>query len=204
MFNSWFNPSRYKAFSFKTQKFSLRFKSVLVSSAVVCFLICSFKVNSACCWKLWFGSSKYLHAQIETCDLVYSYDYWGGCWKESHFFQRIEVGIYGIEVDKLGFHFSMLGFKIFERSILSCNLGMFLFASLVYNKDCSVLRGTVSNVLIVQLFGVFKYNFVFKDAIASELLIQVAISPISNEWSLIKNYIHPRFNGGVHFICFRL
>ena len=39
--NSCFNLSRYKVLSFKTQKFSLRFNSVLVSSAVVCFLIFS-------------------------------------------------------------------------------------------------------------------------------------------------------------------
>ena len=188
LFDFWFSPSGYKVFSFKTQKFSLLFKGVLVSSAVVCFLICSIKVNSACCWKLWFGLSKYLHAQIEACDLVYSYDYWGRCWKEFHFFQRIEVGIYGIEVDKLGFHFCMLGGKIFERYIFSCNLGMFLFASLAYNKDCSVLRGTVSNVLIVQLFVVFKYDFVFKDAIASKLLIQIGMSFVSNEWSFTKNF----------------
>ena len=69
LFNPWFNPSGYKVFSFKTQKFSLRFKSVLVSSAFACFLICSIKVNSACCWKSWFCLLKCLHAKIEASDL---------------------------------------------------------------------------------------------------------------------------------------
>ena len=69
-FNSWLNPSGCKVFSFKIQKSSLRFKSVLVSSRVVCFLICSIKVNSACCWKLWFCLLKCLHAEIEASDLA--------------------------------------------------------------------------------------------------------------------------------------
>ena len=51
-------------------QFSLLYKSVLVSSAVACFLICSIKVNSACCWKLWFCSMKCLHAEIEACELA--------------------------------------------------------------------------------------------------------------------------------------
>ena len=42
-----FISSRYKVFSFETQKFSLRFKSVLVSSAIFCFLIFSIIVDSA-------------------------------------------------------------------------------------------------------------------------------------------------------------
>ena len=57
--------------------------------------------------------------------------------------------MYGIVVDKLGFHFYMLGYEIFERLLLACNFGMCLFASLVYNKDCLVLTGMVSNVLLV-------------------------------------------------------
>ena len=42
LFNSWFNPSGYKVLSFSSEKYSL-------SSAVVCFLICSIKVNLAWC-----------------------------------------------------------------------------------------------------------------------------------------------------------
>ena len=68
--NDWFNPSGYKVFSFKTQKCSLHFKSVLVSLGVVCFLICSIKVNSAYGWKLWFCSLKWLHDKIEAYDLA--------------------------------------------------------------------------------------------------------------------------------------
>ena len=70
LFNSWFNPSGYKVFSFKTQKFSLLFKSILVSLAVVCFLICSIKVNSAYSWKVRFCLLKCLHTKIEVCDLA--------------------------------------------------------------------------------------------------------------------------------------
>ena len=106
LFNSWFNPSGYKVFSFKTQKFSLRFKSVRVSSAVVCFLICSVKVNSACFWKLWVCSLKCLHAKIEACDLASFVWLLRQMLNESHFFQYTEVGIYGIGVNKLGFTFA--------------------------------------------------------------------------------------------------
>ena len=70
LFNSWFNPSGYKVFSFKTQKFLLSCKSVLASSAVDCFLICSSNVNSSYCWKLWFCSLTCSHAKIETFDLA--------------------------------------------------------------------------------------------------------------------------------------
>ena len=48
----------------------IHIKSVLVSSLVVCFLICSIKVNSVCCWKLCFCSLKYLHSKIESCNLA--------------------------------------------------------------------------------------------------------------------------------------
>ena len=70
LFNSWFNPSAYWVFSFKTQKFSAYFKTVLVSSEVVCLLIYSIKVNSVCSWKLWFCLLKWLHSKTEACDLV--------------------------------------------------------------------------------------------------------------------------------------
>ena len=101
MFNSWFNPSGYKDFSFKIQRISLQKpRGVLVSSAVVYVLICSIKVNPACCPKLWFCSLKYLYAKIGAYDYHLFYTYWDRCWKESHFFQRTEVGIYDIGVDK--------------------------------------------------------------------------------------------------------
>ena len=65
-----YNSSGYNVFSSKTQKFSLRFKSILYSSAVVLFLICSLKVIQHDVVKLWFCSLKYLHSKIEACYLV--------------------------------------------------------------------------------------------------------------------------------------
>ena len=70
-FNVWFNPSGYKVFSFKIQRFSCFFRSFLVSSIVVCFLICLIKVNSACYWKLWLGLLKCLQANIDFSDLAF-------------------------------------------------------------------------------------------------------------------------------------
>ena len=81
--------------------------------------------------------------------------------KESHFFQRTEDGIYGIGVNKLGFHFCMLGCEIFERFLLSCNFGMLMLASLVYDKDCPVLRGMVRNVLIILAVSCFYEQLCF-------------------------------------------
>ena len=90
------------------------------------------------------------------------YDYWDGCWKESHFFQRTEVGINGIGAEKFVFHFCMLYYEITERFLFSCNFGMFLFTSLVYNKGFSVLRGMVSNVLIVSIVWCFHVQLCFQ------------------------------------------
>ena len=53
LFNSWFNPSRYKILGFKTQKSPLLFNNVLLFSAFVCFSVFSIKAISACCWKFW-------------------------------------------------------------------------------------------------------------------------------------------------------
>ena len=70
-FNVWFNPSGYKVFNFKIQRFSCFFRSFLVSSVVVCFLICLIKVNSACYWKLRLGLLKCLQANIDFYDLAF-------------------------------------------------------------------------------------------------------------------------------------
>ena len=155
LFNFWFNPSGFKVFGFKTQKFSLRFKSVLVSSADVCFLICSIKVNSACCWKLWFCSLKYLHAKIEASDLASFLWLFRRMLKGLSLFPtywswHIQIGIY-----------TSLGCEIFERFLFSCNFGMFLFVSFVYNKDCSVLRDMVGNFLIVSVASCFYVQLCF-------------------------------------------
>ena len=69
-FISWLNSSGYKAFTFKIQKFSWIFKSFLVYSLVIGFLICSVKVNSESWSKLWSESLKCFKSSLTFLDIL--------------------------------------------------------------------------------------------------------------------------------------
>ena len=122
-----FNLSGHKAFSFKTRKYSLRFKSILVSSVVVCFLFAqiwwSQRVVEIYCFLRWNIHMLKLRLVIQHL----SYDYWDECWKKSHFFQRTEVGVYGIRVNKLGFHFCSKVVKYLKGFFCPVTLECFCF-----------------------------------------------------------------------------
>ena len=149
LFNSWFKPSDYKVLSFKTQKFSLLLKSVLVSSVVVCFLICSIKVNSACCWKLWFF--KYLHAKTKTCDLASFLwllrrmlkgvslvpTYWS--WYIRHWSKKIKLPLLHVRLRNIGKVF----FVLLLRNVFACFtcLQQSLFSLERHGEQCPACFG---------------------------------------------------------------
>ena len=65
LLSSWFKPSGYSVFSFRIQKISCLFGSSRNCSVVwKVFEICSFRLNLASLWKIWFWFWKFLQARI--------------------------------------------------------------------------------------------------------------------------------------------
>ena len=168
LFNSWFSPSGYKVLSFKTQKFSLLFKSVLVSSVVVCFLICSIKVNSACCWKLWFCLLKCLHAKIEACDLASFLWLLRRMLEGVSLFNAVKLTYMALEQINQVFTFASKAVKYLKGFFCPVTLENFCLLQLFTTKIVNSWEVWWTMPWSFWYFCVSTYNFVFKDPIASD------------------------------------
>ena len=167
-------------FSFNIRKLVFSFfQGIFVSSVVVCFLICSIKVNSAFAWKLCSVSLKCLQTNTDFSDLAFF------LW----FFRRM-LKVVSLFSTYWNLHFQNIrdfDYYMWDHDHPFCSFWMRLFVLMVYIKDClfnherhnehipdcfwfSLLFSTTL-LFKMWLFLVIWYKFVFLQFIFIHLFI---------------------------------